>query len=157
MDIKKGQSAKAPCPFQKLENLLHQIRADVLDDIPDIFVLKSFLSHHTGSFGAVLDDKEHLTRGDVFHGFCTSEVAGLRFQSRTQFATTIALLAMTHFARHGFGGLDIDFFACRSIGFGGFILLIQAGRCFFGFPLLRTLGGAGKSGADCEQSQNNKN
>jgi hypothetical protein len=156
-DIKKGQSAEAPCPFQKLKNLLHQFRTDVFDDIPDIFVLKSFLSHHAGSLGTVLDDKEHLARSNVFHGFRTFKVAGFRFQSRTQFPATVAFVAMTHFAGHGFGSLDIDFFACGGIGTGSVILFVQAGGSFFGFPFLRTFGSSSENGVNREQSQNNKN
>ena len=109
-------------------HLLHQFRADVFDNVPDFLVFQTFERSHTGAFGTVLDDPEHLARGHVFHGCRASEVAGFRIQSRTQFTGAVAFVAMTHFAGHRLGFFGKDRLTVGGIGFPGFILAIQAGR-----------------------------
>ena len=67
---KKGQNAQwrfAPNLIH-FNYLFHKIRADVFDDIPYFFVFQGlFMGDHTGPFGSILDNPEHLASRNFLH------------------------------------------------------------------------------------------
>jgi len=121
--------------------LFYKFPLDVFDHIPDILILQSLaMGHHACSFGAVLDDVEHLTSGNAFHGLGAGEIPWRRFQGRSQFAIAVPLFTVAHLAGHGFCCFHVNLFPGRHVSVFGFIAFDYACWASLGLPLLWTLG-----------------
>ena len=104
------------------EVLLHEICTDILDHSPYLFIFQGlFVSNHTGPFGTILDDPEHLASRNLLHCLSTGKVSRFRRQGFAQFAIASTFGTMAHFASDRLGGFVINLLTTGFIGLSRFI------------------------------------
>jgi hypothetical protein len=73
--------------------------SDIVEQLPDLIVWQSCERHHAGSWRPVFDDPEQLAVWNVLHHRPAGEVSRWGNQCSPHETLTVALLAMTQFAR----------------------------------------------------------